>query len=468
VDRPVRARGFAIALLLASLSVGVAHADSPREDRVLRIEHAPGGAPPSLGPADAPVQIELFFLPGATNTRLPYQLVSELWRNHPTRIRVIFRVLSRQGQLNLPSAVLEAAVQGKFFEFMTAVNTRLRGMLPSQIRELADSVGLDLERVDAALLDGRHHKAFEENERRRTRMRARQIPDVLFSGRMATRPITVLGGADLEAAYREAYERAADALDRGVPREQLAAALDEAALAQRPVTPVTLGPTDERSESDDARVEVSATGLLSPPLELRGLPMSPSSPRDDDPRDASGAPASAARPHLPIVVACNPLSILCYRQLQLANTVAAVFDGQVQVVWAPMFDPRSRDALASSRASDAALCAESLGAGWSALDILVAQTNRRRGRAIEADRVIDDLIGEADLDGPSLASCLAISAGAAISRALELRQAGMRASPTVVVGGRMYPGGVSDAATLQNLVEDELSGGWLATLGPFR
>jgi hypothetical protein len=71
------------------------------------------------------------------------------------------------------------------------------------------------------------------------------------------------------------------------------------------------------------------------------------------------------------------------------------------------------------------------------------------------------LIAEADLDAPTLASCMAVRAGAALRRTVELRRAGMTASPTLVVGGRMYPGGVSDAAALQGLMEDELSAGWL-------
>lgn len=434
---------------------------------VTRIEHRPAGVPPTLGPPDAPVQVELFFLPGASSSRAPYQLAMELWRSHPTRVRVVFRVLSRHGQYHLPAAALEAAAQGKFFPFMEAVATRLRGALPAQIREVAQAAELDVERLDAAWNDNRHVADLDANELRRTRLRARQIPDVLFSGKLTSRPVTLLGGNDFEAAYREAYERAQDALDRGVAPGDLAAWLERAVQAERAQPTVSLGPTDDRSEDDDAVRSEPGTTLLLAPVASAGLPvlreprLAPTAQRPD----ATWPPQSSPddRRPAPVLVACNPLSVLCYRQLQIASATAGLLEHRVRVLWAPLFDPRARDAINAARASDAILCAEVLGGGWAALDILTAQTNRRRGRIIEPERIIDDLIAEADLDGPRLAACLAARAGESVRRVEELRSAGLSVTPTVVVGGRMYPGGVSPG-TLQALVEHELAEGWLGQL----
>ncbi len=435
--------------------------DAPRH--VLRVEHQPADEPPTLGPRDAPVQIELFFQPGASNARTPYQLVSELWRSHPTRIRVIFRVLSRGGQIHLPAAALEAAVQGKFFELMNAIHTRLRGAQKEQILALAESVGMETERLAAAWADSRHNDALESNERRRTRMRARQVPDVLFSGKLASRPVTVMSATDLDAAYREAHGRATDALDRGVPRAELAAYLDANALADRPPLMVTLGPVDERLEEDDGRPE-NAMALLSPPADLRGLPSRWISSTGAQVQDAGAAAASAggAPPRgLPILVACNPISTPCYRTLSIIASAANLFQDRVRVVWAPMFALRSRDAATVARVADVVLCAHQLGFGWNALDLATAQANRRNGRILDANRMIDELIEEADLDGAAIASCMAVDAGAAVRRVAELRRSGMSVSPTVVVGGRMYPGSISDTATLQGIIEEELASGWL-------
>lgn len=418
--------------------------------RVVRVAHRPAGVAPVLGPKLAPVQVELFFLPGATSSRAPLQLALELWRAHPSRVRLLFRVLSRQGQVHLPAAALEAAAQGKFLPFMDAVTQRLRGTTLPQIRELAQSVGMDLEQLDAAWDDNRHFEQLESNDLRRTRLRARQTPEIAFSGKLASRPVTVLGSTDFEASYREALARAADARDRGVSPEELAGVLEREALGERLSTVVALGPADERRDAEDWQVEPSSS-LVETPLRTEGLPML-----------RAGSPSA-----LPVLVACNPLSVLCYRQLQLATAVASVLQERARVLWVPMFDPRGRDALVVTRVADAILCAETMGSGWIALDLVTAQTNSRRGPMASAPEIIDGLVDAADLDGRALARCLAERAGASVRRAGELRAAGVVATPTLVVGGRMYPGGVSDASSLQNLIELELADGWLGTLaGP--
>jgi hypothetical protein len=451
------------AALSAPAAAAPAAAPAPRIERVARIAHDDGAGSPAIGPRDAPVQVEFFYLPGPGNNRLPYQLIWDLWQHHPTRIRVTFRVLSRQGQVNLPAATLEAAAQGKFAAFMTAAHSGLHSAEPSRIRALAESVGMDLERLDAALQDGRHLAVLEDNERRRVRMRVRQLPEALFAGKLAARPISVLGPADLEAAYREAFERARDQLDRGVRPEQLAARLDAAALAQRAPGQVSLGPADERLDDDR---DDSAFALLASPVRLDGLPavLRPASAAAVAPRwlrpDAGREPEAA----LSVVVACNPLSMLCVRQLSLAATAVGAFDGGVRVVWAPMFDLRSTEAATAAQFADAILCAEALGFGEGALDLAIAQTSRRRGRLLRADALVDELIAEADLDSGAMAACLAVRAGDALRRAVALRGAGMALSPTVVIGGRMYPGGLSDAASLQGVIEDQLAPGWLGQL----
>ncbi|HRC58239.1 MAG TPA: hypothetical protein PKU97_20085, partial [Kofleriaceae bacterium] len=145
--------------------------------------------------------------------------------------------------------------------------------LPAQIREVAQAAELDVERLDAAWNDNRHVADLDANELRRTRLRARQIPDVLFSGKLTSRPVTLLGGNDFESAYREAYERAQDALDRGVAPGDLAAWLERAVQAERAQPTVSLGPTDDRSEDDDAVRSEPGTTLLLAPLASAGLPV---------------------------------------------------------------------------------------------------------------------------------------------------------------------------------------------------
>src|SRR5262245_48962213 len=86
----------------------VAHATP---GQVIRIEHHDPHAPPSRGSAAAPVTIELFFIPSSTN-RAQIRLLEQLQAEHPSRIRLVYRVLLR-GAAGLASlAALEADAQG--------------------------------------------------------------------------------------------------------------------------------------------------------------------------------------------------------------------------------------------------------------------------------------------------------------------------------------------------------------------
>lgn len=453
----------AVALAVAGcVAARAAPSGAAPVEHVTRVEHQADRVSPSLGPRDAPVQIELFFVPGPSS-RQPYQLIRELWRRHPTRIRVTFRVLSRKGPVYLPTAVLEAGAQGKFEPFMSAVNSRLRSGDPQDMVALARDVGMDVERLSAAWRDGRHASTLESNDLRRQRLRVQQLPDAVFAGKPAARPLSVLGASDLETAFQEAYGRARDLLDRGHALAQVPGLLEERALATRSTGAVILGPSDERVEELDPAD--TAFALLARPIDLHGLPTAPSRVSAPRPPPRWLPPeAPAPRRQTPIVVACNPLSVHCPRQLQLASISAGAFEGGVRVVWAPMFDLRSPDAAIVAQVSDALLCAQTMGFGTTALDRVLSQTESRSGRVSPAAQLIDGLIAAADLDREAMASCLAVTAGASVRRTVALRRAGMALSPTVVIGGRMYPGGMSDTASVLQIVESERARGWLGEL----
>jgi hypothetical protein len=131
-----------------------------------------------------------------------------------------------------------------------------------------------------------------------------------------------------------------------------------------------------------------------------------------------------------------------------------------------MFDPSSDDAGDLTQIHDAALCAEELGAGWSWVEQANSSAQRRHGRAADPDKEIDILLATTELDPGALSRCLAASAGASARIVARLRTAGIRSGPTIVIGGRMYPGGVSNKDSLPQLIDDELEPGILRRLAP--
>ncbi|HWU88668.1 MAG TPA: hypothetical protein VN253_15485 [Kofleriaceae bacterium] len=124
---------------------------------VVRVEHRDPDTAPSRGPASAPVTIEFFFQPTTSSqARLPsYRAIERLQASHPARIRVIYRVMKR-AQVILPTAVLEAHAQGKFFEMMEELhrNRTTTSLGKAEVLELARKIGMDVPRLAAAIANG--------------------------------------------------------------------------------------------------------------------------------------------------------------------------------------------------------------------------------------------------------------------------------------------------------------------------
>ncbi len=95
--------------------------DAPKRGGVVQVEHRDPSALPSKGPLDALVTIEVFFTPGQSSRVQAYKHLERLQANHPSRIRLVYRIIKSGGQTRTPYAALEAHAAGKFFEFMDAL-----------------------------------------------------------------------------------------------------------------------------------------------------------------------------------------------------------------------------------------------------------------------------------------------------------------------------------------------------------
>jgi predicted DsbA family dithiol-disulfide isomerase len=434
--------------LLPCLLVAGPAAASPAEPRaqVARVEHRAPTEPPSLGPRRAPVTIELFFVPGVASSNAAYGNLVDLQKRHPRRVRLVFRPLERQGHLQAPEAALEAHVQGRFFDFMDAAIDTGRVLREREVETIATELGLDLARIRRAWADERHRPALEDNERRRLHHRGRNTPEMLLNGVPAPRPVGAMGNDELEEAYREAFARASELIADGVATEQVAAVI----AAERTPEPVTvnLGPLDDVRPG--AAPPELPPQLLRQPLDLTGLP--------------GEGPADAA---VPIAVFCNLRYHTCVRQVSAAAKVAERFPDQVRVVWSPWSDETADDAAAHDLFHRAALCAEAQDAGWRWVDQALSRTHRSHGRWNDPHEEIQEIDDDAEIDGAALARCVDRGDARAARRRVEAaKRAGITHGPAVVVGGRIYLGGLADMRILQALVEDELAPGLLERAAP--
>ncbi|MCX5741167.1 MAG: DsbA family protein, partial [Proteobacteria bacterium] len=330
----------ALVALAAALSVVAVLSRSPaRADQIVRIEHHDPSATPARGPVDAPVIVELFYVPQvnlAARQLNAYKALEALQAKHPTRVRLIFRVM-RQGMIS--TAALEAHAQGKYFEFLDRIAGERSALSKEKLLELVKSIDLDPDRVAAAISQDRYAAAFNDNERRSRRLHLVNTPAVVFNSQPARFSMSSgnLRMDEVERTYTEAYERAVELMDQGIPASKLGEAYDAKVLASAPQAVVP--PAEDDNESHDQL-------LVSPPLKLAGLP----SVGDDG-------------TSMPIVFLCSPLNTQCQKIMERTINLQKDVYPELRLTWAPWFDVGREDASDQILLGDAALCAEQLGTG---------------------------------------------------------------------------------------------------------
>ena len=241
---------------------GPAHGD------VVRVENHAVDALPTLGPATAPVTIELFFQPVQNQRKREMTLVETLQAKHPSRIRVIYRIVKATGSSRLHYAALEAYAEGKFRPFLDALNAASRmGLTDAALLELGKSVGMDPQQLALAIANPPpgYDRVLDANQRRqKQKVRGSGLPLILINGKVPRSQGSI---ADLEIEYAAALETAEDLLDRGADPRSLPEAYDQQTAPNPLDLAIPIGNTDETVD-DLPDVPPIAT----PALELRGMP----------------------------------------------------------------------------------------------------------------------------------------------------------------------------------------------------
>ncbi|CAN5699448.1 hypothetical protein BH11MYX1_BH11MYX1_53050 [soil metagenome] len=429
--------------------VAATGAARPAPGDVVRVEHHAVDALPTLGPVTASVTIELFSAPVQRQRRREIGLVETLQAKHPGRIRVIYRIVKATGSSRLHYAALEAYAEGKFKPFLDALDAASRtNLTDAALLELGKSIGMDPQQLALAIANPPpgYDRVLDANQRRlKQKVRGGGLPLILINGK-APRSWSSL--ADLEIEYAAALEAAEDLLDRGAEPRTLPAAYDQLTAPNPLDLAIPAGNTDETVD-DLPDVPPIAT----PALDLRGMP--------------SLGPANA---QVTIAVLCSPASLNCTKALNAAEVAQEVYSESVRIVWAPFFDVAREDAADLGFLADAALCAERVGTssddldspgsqGWRWVESMIAESNLgRRTRKPSPELLLEKVSDKLHVDKQAFAACRANQAGAAIHWIEQARHAGVRTSPSTVVGGRVYPS-ITDASTLQQLVGAELEPG---------
>jgi hypothetical protein len=446
----VLAAGCALALVPAA-----AVRAAPNAGSVVRVEHRDPVASPTRGPKSALVTVELFFVP-RTNLQaavVGVRALERLQAKHPARIRLVYRIL-KGSQPMLSIATLEAHAQGKFHELIDVLHNDRSQQLPKdKILELARRAGMNEQRLLAALAEGRYEDQFDANDRRLKRLAygSSAMTNALFNAKVQS--IGSPSDAELERAYLAAYERALELIDRGVPFHRLQQAFEEQAL--RPDQPFVAsgGHDDVEDGSLDHR-------LARPPLQLAGMPS-----------------FGKGKDAIPVVLLCDPENVGCHQLMRVLRAHQSIYPDDIRVVWTPWFDvTQTTRAADRSLLGDAALCAEQVGTspddfdaspGWLWVNKVLETIHRQHHRKLPAEKLIDLVAAELDIDSGQLSACRARIANRTLGWIERARKSGVKRSPALVIGGRIYEG-LSDGNQIRQLLEAELAPGVLgrcATIG---
>jgi protein-disulfide isomerase len=440
--------------LLAALPAAAA----PPAGETVRIEHVDPLAAPVKGPANALVTIEVFFAPSynAANRFPGLRLIEALQERHAARARIIYRMVKRSAQPpgpQVPTLALEAYTEGHFFDFLALYGQQRTAQTRDQLIDIARRAGVDPVRAERAIAEDRYGPVLDDNDRRIERLHGQTAPIVFFNSRQLRGTLSALKEEDLEAAYRDALDRARDALDRGFSRKQLMSVFDsQAAQDVRDVVVATSAGEDSLDR------EVVDHPLADPALDVSGMP-------------ALGA---ASKEALPVIILCRPNDERCSDQLRVAPRLTRRFRGEVRVVWAPWFDVLARDDAADlAMLGDAALCAERVGSspddidaspGWLWVTEMYAQLSTTRGRRLPPEKLIATIAARLNIDASALSACRASTANATLDWVTAARRSGVTGSPAIVIGGRIYAGLSNNDDIITALVEMELAPGVLGRL----
>ncbi|MBK9037398.1 MAG: hypothetical protein IPL61_40175 [Myxococcales bacterium] len=459
---------------IAALGLTATSTAEPRLGAIVRVVQP--DATPTLGPRDALVTVDLYFVPGADPSHSAYRAVRALADRHPGRVRARFYPRRVGPHQVTPAMALAAHRRGQFFAFLDALAARPTTPSAATTLALAVDLGLDRDVAITAARDPELDQILTTNDHRAFRSMARQAVEVAVNGqplslgqlRMNAGSMSV---AQLEQAYQAALVEARLAAAQGLTGSALvrwgrlrggcddAGAADDDAPApppgfEPPTYAWSLGRVLDRG-TDCAAPMPRPARLDDPPM--TGDDDAPRPRLLDAPLPIAGAPAvGPADAAVPIVVACNPRGENCRGQLSALRGLVDVYEGAVRLVWVPWIDLGFEASAADLELAAAALCAAELGDGW-------PFTSDPAG-IHRAPPAVPELAREAKVDPQAVAACVAPTTERVRIMVAAAERAGVGWGPTVVIGGRAYVGGFIDGQAAAMVVEHALSPGLLEQL----
>ena len=173
---------------------------------------------PTMGAADAPVTIVEFLDPECESCRAFNPTMKKILKEYDGKTRLVVRYLTFHPNSAVAATYTEAAgEQGKYWQMQELLFQRQtewgerhgqpaaqqQQNVPALFEKYAMELGLDLEKIDAAVKENRYAAKFERDKKDGQSLGARQTPTVFVNGRKLAR----LNEADLKSLINEELKK---------------------------------------------------------------------------------------------------------------------------------------------------------------------------------------------------------------------------------------------------------------------
>jgi protein-disulfide isomerase len=142
---------------------------------------------PALGPATAPATLVVF-----SDFTCPFceklsSVYEELHKKFPDQLRVVWKNVPNPGHkfsAEAHEAAMAAHAQGKFWDMHDAIFKNRDKLSPEYLRELAQGLGLDMDKYDAAVKDHTYRQALIEDVKEANDVNVNATPTLFLNGRL--------------------------------------------------------------------------------------------------------------------------------------------------------------------------------------------------------------------------------------------------------------------------------------------
>jgi protein-disulfide isomerase len=150
---------------------------------------------PVRGPADAAVTLVVFSDFECPHCGRAHPVLSELLRKHPAQLRMVFKHFPLPGHphaLDAARAAVAAQAQDKFWPMHDMLFDNQRALAEEQLREYAQTVGLDVERFDADRNAPETLAVVEADVEEGVKLGVQGTPTIFINGRRFQDPFATL------------------------------------------------------------------------------------------------------------------------------------------------------------------------------------------------------------------------------------------------------------------------------------